>query len=120
MAEMTEVRGAAWDVYQEAWSDMPEAKRRELLEKALAEGCRFASPAGEGEGIEALVTHIGEFQAQYPGAYFKTFKFLFHHDQALAHWTMFGKDGAEFLQGHSAVRFNESGELVSLAGFWEL
>jgi hypothetical protein len=80
----------------------------------------FTSPPAKGQGFASLVRHTGQFQEQYPGAYFKSHKLITQHNQRLSEWTMFNKDGSEFITGHSYARFNDDDRLVHLAGFWKL
>ena len=108
-----------WKDYQDAWADVPAAERERLLRQSVAEDVVFTSPNAEGQGFGSLTEHIGEFQKQFPGAYFRSNKLLMQHGQMLSEWTMFNKDGSEFLTAHSYARFTEEGRLVHLAGFWK-
>jgi hypothetical protein len=108
-----------WNTYQDAWADISAAERQELLGRVMAEGYTFESPGGEGRGLAELAAHIAVFQKQYPGASFKTHSMIVHHEQALAEWIMYDKDGAEYLPGKSYVRFGEDGRLLQLVGFWQ-
>jgi len=108
-----------WKTYQDAWADIAVAERERLLRQVVIRDIVFTSQAAEGQGFSNLVTHIAEFQKQFPGAYFKSNKLFTHHGQLLSEWTMYNKDGSEFLTGHSYARFNEQGILTHLAGFWQ-
>lgn len=105
-------------VYQDAWADITHADRERLIRSSVAEKIVFTSPNNEGQGIENLLNHIGEFQKKFPGAYFRANHVLEQHGQLLAEWTMFNKDGTEFLTAHSYARFDETGHFTHLAGFW--
>jgi len=109
-----------WKTYQDAWADIAESDRERLLKRSVAEEIVYTNPLAEGQGLANLVRHVGEFQAQFPGAYFKTNKLIDQHGQLLAEWTMFNKDGSEFLTAHSYARFNEQRRLTHLAGFWQV
>lgn len=109
-----------WKTYQDAWADIPTAQRQSLLARSVAEDCTFTSPDSEGRGLATLAPHIEAFQQQYPGASFITHTLIAHHAQLLAEWTMYNKDGSEFLKGTSYARFNADGLLTHLAGFWQL
>jgi hypothetical protein len=109
-----------WKTYQDAWADIAVADRERLLKQSVADDVVFTSPPNEGQGFGNLVEHIGLFQKQFPGAYFKSNKLLTQHGQLLSEWTMYNKDGSEFLTAHSYARFNEQGRLTHLAGFWKI
>jgi hypothetical protein len=109
-----------WKNYQDAWADIPVTDRERLLQQSVADDVVFTSPPNEGKGIGELVRHIGDFQTQFPGAYFKSNKLFTQHGQLLAEWTMFNKDGSEFLTAHSYAQLNEQGLLTHLAGFWQV
>lgn len=109
-----------WKAYQDAWADVTPVERERLLRQSVTEDVAFASPVAEGKGFAALLEHLGDFQKQYSGAYFKTSSIISHHGQFLAAWTMYNRDGSEFNSGHSHVRFNEQGLFTSLSGFFRL
>ena len=106
-----------WETYQDAWADVTSAQRRELLRRSVAEDVMFASPVTKQAGIEALTSHIEEFQQSYPGASFKTHTFLTHHEQAAAQWVMYANDGSELLRGVSAAKYGADDHLIELSGF---
>ena len=109
-----------WKSYQDAWADIAVADREHLLKQSVADDVIFTSPPSGGQGFANLVRHIGQFQEQFPGAYFKSNKLFTQHGQLLSEWTMYNKDGSEFLTAHSYARFNEQGRLTHLAGFWNV
>jgi hypothetical protein len=109
-----------WKSYQDAWADIAVADREHLLKQSVADDVIFTSPPSEGQGFANLIGHIGQFQEQFPGAYFKSHKLFTQHGQLLSEWTMYNKDGSEFLTAHSYARFNEQGRLNHLAGFWNV
>jgi hypothetical protein len=109
-----------WESYQAAWADISPEQREELLHSSVIENIVFTSPNSDGQGIDLLAEHIAQFQVQYPGAYFQSNRLTNHHGQLLSEWTMFNRDGSEFLTGHSYAQFNNQGRLMHLAGFWTL
>lgn len=109
-----------WSRYQDAWANISAEEREKLLCRAVVEDCTFSSPQAEGHGRQQLITHIEEFQKQYPGASFKTHKLIVHHGQLLAEWMMYDGNGAEFLPGTSYARIGTAGQLIALTGFWEI
>ena len=109
-----------WATYQDAWANVTPERRQELLLQSIAALCDFTAPNGVGRGLSELTKHIEAFQVQYPGFFFKTLKFLHHHSQALAEWTMYDGNGEPALQGTSYARFDAEGKLIQLTGFWEI
>jgi len=103
-----------------AWADIATDEQEHLLRQSVTDDVAFTNPVGEGEGFGNLVEHIGQFQKQFPGAYFKNSQLLTHHGQLLAEWTMYNKNGSEFLTGQSYARFSEQGRLTHLAGFFKV
>ena len=109
-----------WNTYQDAWADIAVSERERLLAASVTEDIVFTNPLNEGQGLGNLVTHVAGFQVQFPGAYFRTNKLLVQHGQLLAEWTMFHKDGSEFVTAHTYARFGAQGLLSHLAGFWKV
>ena len=109
-----------WKTYQDAGADIAVDERERLLRQSVTDDVIFTAPPYEGQGLGNLVKHIEQFQEQVPGAHFKSNKLLTQHGQLLSEWTMYNKDGSEFLTSHSYARFNEQGRLTFLAGFWKL
>ena len=109
-----------WKKYQDAWADIAIAERERLLRSSVVEEIVFTSPNAAGRGFDKLVAHIAQFQTQFPGAYFRSSRLLAQHGQLLSEWTMFNRDGSEFLAGHSYAQFTDQGYLTHLAGFWKL
>lgn len=109
-----------WKSYQDAWADVSVNERERLLRASVAEEVVFTSPNANGRGLGDLVTHIADFQQQFPGAYFRGNTLIEQNGQLLSEWTMFNRDGSEFLTGHSYAQLNDAGLLTHLAGFWKL
>ena len=109
-----------WKCYQGAWADIAIGERERLLRQSVTNDVVFTSPMVGGQGFGNLVEHIAQFQERFPGAYLKSNKLLTQHGQLLSEWTMYNKDGSEFLTAHSFARFNEQGLLTHLAGFWKI
>jgi hypothetical protein len=53
--------------YAAAWNEPDAARRTALLEEAWADGGVYQDPQATAEGRDALVAHIGGFQAMLPG-----------------------------------------------------
>ena len=109
-----------WKTYQDAWADIAVDERERLLRQSVTDDVIFTAPPYEGQGLGNLLEHIAQFQIQFPGARFESNKLFTHHGQLLSEWTMYNKDGSEFLTAHSYARFDEPGRLTHLAGFWKV
>ena len=109
-----------WKNYQDAWADISPSERERLLRASTAEDVVFTSPNAKGQGFGNLLAHIADFQTQFPGAYFRNNRLFEQHGQLLSEWTMFNRDGSEFLTAHSYAQCNDGGRLTHLAGFWKL
>ena len=58
---------------------------------------------------------------KYSGCYFRSTLLRQQHGQLISAWTMFDRNDAPLINGHSYARFDEKqGRLTYLAGFWEL
>ncbi len=108
-----------WKSYQDAWADVSSTERERLLRASVSEDVVFTSPNAEGRGFGKLIAHIEDFQQQFPGAYFRSNRLLEQHSQLFSEWTMFNREGSEFLTAHSYAHFNDEGRLKHLAGFWK-
>ena len=109
-----------WKTYQDAWADVTAEERERLLRASVTEDVVFTSPSAHGRGLSELVTHVTEFQQQFPGAYFRNEQLIEQNDQLLSSWTMFNGDDSVFAKGQSYARISEKGLLAHLAGFWKL
>lgn len=109
-----------WNSYQGAWADISSDERERLLRASVTEDVVFTSPNVNGKKIDDLVTHLEDFQRQFPGAYFRSSSLIQQNNQLFAAWTMFNQDGSEFLTGHSYAQLSDGGLLKHLAGFWKL
>ncbi len=110
-----------WKTYQDTWADIPKEERRKLIETSLAYDVAYTHTDGEEHGINRMIANITAFQKQYNGCYFRTTTLRQQHGQLLAAWTMFDRNDASLVNGHSYARFDEQqGRLTHLAGFWKL
>ena len=53
--------------YGAAWNEPDEKARRELLTRSWTDDGQYSDPTGSADGRDALVAHIGGFQAMMPG-----------------------------------------------------
>jgi len=106
--------------YQSAWSShISPAERQRLLEMTVAEDCFYTDPGVACHGYAELIPKIDDSKQRFPGASFRVDRFLEHHAQALANWTMFDGKGNEFVTGASYVRFGADGRLTHMSGFFD-
>ncbi len=110
-----------WKTYQHAWSEVSPEQRLRMLQASVAQDVTFTSPDSDEQGIDQLVATIITFQEQLPGAYFRSTTLRQQHGQLFSAWTMFDRDDAPLVNGHSYARFDgQGGRLTFLAGFWKL
>ena len=114
----TEEARQLWDTYEQAWAPVSPDERQHLLRQSLDPACTLSNPLLQGQGFDQVIAAIEGLQQQSPGAIVKTHTFLTHHDQLLAAWDIFDKDGTEILKGYSTAQFNGAGRFTTLCGFW--
>ena len=107
-----------WNLYQAAWSAVPDRERRHLIEQSVSQNCVYTDPGSQAHGIDELIKRIEESQRTFPGAHFHNDDFLEHHDQGLFHWTMFDGENHVFVKGSSFGRFEDE-LLVRATGFFK-
>lgn len=103
--------------YMAAWNETDEAKRRELLDKAWADGGTYTDPMSHAEGRDELVALVSQFQQQMPGASIVIASGIDeHHGQLRFQWRMEG--GPQAMEGIDIGRTAEDGRLQSIVGFF--
>lgn len=109
----------AWETYVSAWkANSIEAKQNCLAN--VAETCIYTDPITQTHGQQALVDYMMQFHQQIPGGYFQTQKFMAHHNQSVAIWTMHDANGATLGDGVSYGTYNDEGKLITMTGFFDL
>ncbi len=108
-----------WYTYQKAWSDVSSAERRELLARSVSENGVYTDPLSSCQGYDALVNYIEQFRASMPGALFKNHRFVEHHAQSHAEWTLYDAQGKEFQSGNSYARYGQGGRITHVTGFFD-
>lgn len=108
-----------YNYYLRAYSDVAPTEREHLIRESVTDDVISINPEGESRSIGELVKHIEQFQKQKPGAHFQSNQLLAHHDQFLAKWTMYSKDGTAVATAHTYGRFNNKGLITYLIGFFE-
>lgn len=106
-----------WKDYASAWSKTDSA-RDDLLKSLVVEDVTYTDPHSDVAGRAAFSALIGQFQKDVPGARFEIVDVKSHHGKSLAHWRLFGKDGAELMQGTSFAAMADDGRFTSFSGFF--
>lgn len=107
-----------WELYAKAWSPVSDAERKQLLHDSLAQDFSYIDPRIECHGQKEVVTNLEAFQQRQPGGSFALRSILPHHDVALVNWQLIKQDGTEANQGFDFVRFNGSGLIAQITGFF--
>jgi len=58
---------AVLDLYNDAWGETDESRRRALLDKAWSDAGVYTDPTTVAQGREQLIALMGELQQQFPG-----------------------------------------------------
>lgn len=106
-------------LYASAWNEPDAAARRRALENAWADGGVYADPTVHVEGRDALVAHIGGFQAQMPGARIVLTSGIDEHHGAIRFtWTLRAGDGSVLTEGIDFGELAADGRLRRITGFF--
>lgn len=110
---------AVVQAYGAAWNEPDEDARRRLLESAWADDASYCDPTATANDREALVAHIGGFQAALPGHRIDMTTVVDEHDQCLRFgWAMRGRDGAVLIEGTDFGTLAADGRLQRIVGFF--
>jgi hypothetical protein len=105
--------------YAAAWGELDAARRQKLLEAAWSDGGTYTDPTAHVVGRDALVTHIGSFQATMPGTRIvATSAVDAHHDRLRFTWRLEGSDGASITEGIDFGELASDGRLRAIVGFF--
>lgn len=114
--------GAGADVvrlYGASWGEPDETERRKLLDKAWTDDGVYSDPTALVQGREALIEHIAEFQAQFPGHMIVLMSGVDEHDGFLRFgWEMRNPDGATVVDGVDFGELAPDGRLARITGFF--
>lgn len=104
--------------YGAAWNETDEGKRRALLTKSFAETGSYMDPTGQADGRDALVTHIGGFQAMMPGHTIDNASGVDVHGNVFRFaWTMRNENGVA-LEGMDFGEIADDGRISRIVGFF--
>ena len=106
-------------LYGSAWNEPDTAARLRTLERAWSNAGVYSDPTAYVEGRDALVAHIGGFQAQMPGARLAlTSGVDEHHGAVRFTWTLYGADGPVVTEGIDFGELADDGRLLRITGFF--
>jgi uncharacterized protein YndB with AHSA1/START domain len=111
----------AVDAWFASWS-VVDANERERALSAIADpAIRFRDRFSHVDGLTDLVPHIGAAQRFMPGMKLER-KGAVRHCQGtvLADWSAVGPDGQPRGSGTNVYRFDASGRIVDVTGFWSM
>jgi len=115
MADVEEIVAA----YAAAWNEPDAVARRRALERAWADGGIYSDPTARVEGRDALLAHIGGFQAQMPGArILLTSGIDAHHGAIRFTWALRAGDGRIVTEGIDFGELADDGRLRRITGFF--
>ena len=108
------------DTYCAAWSDESPEQRQALLARVWAKGAEYIDPTVHLTGAEALLAHISEIRAKYPGSRIvRTSEVDCHHGTGRFGWRVVLADGSSFPEGLDIV-FLDPGQtrITRIIGFF--
>ena len=108
-----------WGTYTSSWKAESAADKRAIFKTCLDEKCIYNDPLIKTVGWDELVTYMLDFHKQIPGGHFNTHYFLAHSDQSIAKWEMKNGENVVVGEGISYGKYNDSGKLISMTGFFE-
>jgi len=104
--------------YGAAWNEPDAGKRAALLEGAWAADGVYLDPTARAEGRDALVEHIGGFQAAMPGHTIDMASGVDEHDGSFRFaWVMRNADG-DVLEGIDYGELAADGRITRIVGFF--
>jgi SnoaL-like domain len=105
--------------YAGAWMQADESARRRTLQAAWADDGTYGDPTALVEGREALVRHIGGFQAQMPAHQLAVTSGVDeHHGFVRFTWAIRNRDGTVVLEGVDFGELADDGRLRRIVGFF--
>ncbi len=108
-----------WETYSASWKLETSKEKRDVFESCLDSQCVYNDPMTKTKGWDSLIEYMLDFHKRVPGGYFVTKYFLAHNNQSIARWDMKNSDDVILGDGISYGKYNESGKLVSMTGFYE-
>jgi hypothetical protein len=104
--------------YGAAWNEPDEAARRALLDKSWADGGTYSDPTGSADGRDALVAHIGGFQAMMPGHTIDMISGVDARDNVFRFAWVMRKGTEDVLEGMDYGELAADGRISKIVGFF--
>ena len=120
-ASPAETVKASLNNYVKAWHEPDAQKRHALLETAWTDNGTYTDPTAHVDGRDALVAHIGQFQAnpQFKGfSIVQTSDIDVHHQVFRFEWAMQDPAGKTVTGGMDYGEFDENGAITKIVGFF--
>ena len=114
----SEAYRTTWATYQAAWENVSPEERQTLLNSSVADNCVYTDPLSQTHNRAELIAYIAVFRQSMPDPTFKNYKFLDHHAQSYAEWTLYN-NSVEVQQGASYARYGDDGRITNVTGFFE-
>lgn len=103
--------GAAWNAAED--------ERRTLLDSSWADDGVYCDPGARAEGREALIKHIGGFQAGFPNHRIDLTSGVDEHDGRFRFsWVLRSSDGRTVTEGIDFGVLSDDGRIASITGFF--
>ena len=108
------------DRYCEAWSLPDPAARAAALHEVWADGATYTDPTVHADGADALLAHITQVHAAYPGARIeRTSAVDLHHGLARFGWQLLRADCSRLPEGLDIAQLSADGlRIESIVGFF--
>ena len=89
---------ALWEQYSNAWADIPEAQRRQLLEQSTTPSVHYTDKFGSVTGYDALLAHIERLESSPFGRMtHRTNRMQLHRSCGQADYTIMDAEGKQDL-----------------------
>jgi hypothetical protein len=106
------------NAYGAAWNEPDEGARRALLDQSWADNGQYSDPTGAADGRDALVAHIGGFQAMMPGHTIDMTSGLDTRDNVFRFAWVMRKGTEDIVDGMDYGEFAPDGRVSKIVGFF--
>lgn len=107
------------DDYIAMWNETDAKRRRELIQRIWTERARYADPAAQAEGHEAIDSMVASVHQRFPGHKFaRTSDVEMHNNQLRFTWTL-GAAGKEPVVIGTDFGTLAGDKLASMTGFFD-
>jgi len=104
--------------YGAAWNEPDEKARRALLDRSWADDGAYSDPTGSADGRDALIAHIGGFQAMMPGHTIDMTSGLDTRDNVFRFAWVMRNGGEDVLEGMDYGELAADGRISKIVGFF--